>query len=322
MRTLRTVVAGMLAAGALSFSGCALLGTTTTQANIKMDLPEYAGLKHAIGCKDFENQAGWHGQWHIGNNLSIMLESALFDTKRFVIVEREKLKDVIAEQDLAASGRTAKAKNVAKTGLIRPARYLATGAITTVEENTSGGGGGISAFGVRLGGSAAKASITIIAKLVDTTTGEIVAKETIKGSAGSAGLSAGVSLGPVSTDMGAFKKTPLGDAAQDCINKAAYFFAKTITDKKLPFEGSVAKVSGDKVIINRGFEYGLQVGKDLVMQEEGDLVTDPDTGAVLEKEKGKEIGKLKVSKVSEKLSYCAVTEGEKNPKPGTVVVEP
>lgn len=322
MRMLRTVTAGMLAAGALGFAGCALLGTQTAQANTKMDLPEYTGLKHAIGCKDFENQAGWHGQWHLGNNLSIMLESALFDTKRFVIVEREKLKDVIAEQDLAASGRAAKAKNVAKTGLIRPARYLATGAITTVEENTSGGGGGVSAFGVRLGGSAAKASITIIAKLIDTTTGEIVAKETIKGSAGSAGLSAGVSVGPVSTDMGGFKKTPLGDAAQDCINKAAYFFAKTMTEKKIPFEGSVVKVSGDQVIINRGSEYGLQAGKDLVMEEEGELLTDPETGAVLGKEKGKQLGKLKVSKVVEKMAYCTVTEGEKNPKPGTVVLEP
>ena len=39
-----------------------------------------------------------------------MLESALFDSGRFVIVEREKLGDVMAEQDLAASGRAAKSK--------------------------------------------------------------------------------------------------------------------------------------------------------------------------------------------------------------------
>ena len=106
--------------------------TSTEDSNAKMNLGEYKGLKQAVGCQDFENQAGWSGSWDLGNNLSIMLESALFDTGRFVLVEREKLTAVVAEQDLAASGRTAKAKNVAQTGLIRSAKYIASGAVTTV----------------------------------------------------------------------------------------------------------------------------------------------------------------------------------------------
>jgi curli biogenesis system outer membrane secretion channel CsgG len=302
--------------------GCQLMGTTTKEANADMKLPEYKGLKHAIGCMKFENQAGWHGSWELGDNLAIMLESALFDTKRFVIVEREKLKDVIAEQDLAASGRTAKAKDVAKTGMIRPARYIASGAVTTVEDQASGGGGGISVMGVSVGAKSSKAAITIIAKLIDTTTGEIVAKETIQGRAGSAGLSGGVNLGVVSTSADGFKKTPLGDAALDCMNKAAYFFAKTMEEKNLKFEGSVVKVSGEEVIVNRGAEYGLAVGKELAMREEGEILTDPESGAVLGKEKGKELGKLKISRVEAKMSFGTVTAGEKNPKPGTCVVEP
>lgn len=34
----------------------------------------------------------------------------MFDTGRFVVVEREKLDDVMQEQDLATSGRAAKSK--------------------------------------------------------------------------------------------------------------------------------------------------------------------------------------------------------------------
>lgn len=293
-------------------------GTATESSNAKMNLGEYKGLKQAIGCKDFENQSGWSGQWEIGNNLAIMLESALFDTGRFVIVERGKLTDVIAEQDLAASGRTAKAGKVAQTGLIRSARYIATGAVTTVEDKQSGGDAGVSFHGFRIGGGRSEAQVTVIVKLIDTTTGEIVSKESITGKAGNTGLKVGVSVGALDTDMGGFKKTPLGQAAQDCINKASEFIAKKM--ESIPFEGSVIKVSGNgQVLINRGSEFGMEAGQELVMATQGELLTDPDSGEVLGNEEGSVIGKIKVAKVTEKVSYCDVLDGEKNPPAGTVV---
>ncbi len=293
--------------------------TSTESGNAKMNLGEYKGLKHAIGCKEFSNEAGWHGSWEIGNNLTIMLESALFDSGRFVIVEREKLGDVMAEQDLAASGRAAKSK-VAKTGLIRAARYIASGAVTEVTENQSGGGGGVSFKGIRLGGGKNEAQITVIVKLIDTTTSELVAKERIVGKAGGTSLNVGLSVGGLDTDMGGFKKTPLGQAAQDCIVKASEFIAKKM--EEIPFEGSVVKASGGKVYINRGSEFGVEAGQELVMKTEGETLTDPDTGAILGKEDGKVIGKIKVAKVDAKLSTCDVLDGEKNPPAGTIVSPP
>jgi curli biogenesis system outer membrane secretion channel CsgG len=293
-------------------------GTATESSNAKMNLGEYKGLKQAIGCKQFDNQAGWSGSYDLGQNLSIMLESALFDTGRFVIVEREKLTDVIAEQDLAASGRTAKAGKVAQTGLIRSARYIATGAVTTVDEKQSGGNAGVSIGGFRVGGGKSEAQINLIVKLIDTTTGEIVAKESITGKAGNVGLNVGVSVGIVNTELGGFKKTPIGQAAQDCINKASEFIAKKM--EQFPFEGSVIKVSSNgQILINRGSEFGMEAGQELVMATQGELLTDPDTGEVLGNEEGSVIGKVKVAKVTEKVSYCDVIEGEKNPAAGTVV---
>ena len=46
---------------------------------------------------------------------------------------------------------------------------------------------------------------------------------------------------------------------------------------------------------------------------------DPDTGALLGEEEGDTIGKLKVTKVTDKISYCDVIEGEEDPDPGTIV---
>ena len=317
----------LIAAGIanLTFAGCAMLDTSTQvrDADAKMNLGEYKGVKHAIAVKDFENQSGWSGQWKLGYNLAIMLESALYDSGRFVVVERGKLQDIIAEQDLVTSGRAAKAKDVARTGYIRPARYLATGAITTVEERQSGMGGGIAIKGVALGAAKSYAQINAIIKIIDTTTGEIVAKKQVEGKAGRVKFGVGV-MGTVrghgfGVGFGGFEKTPLGEAAQDCINQAVMFIAQTMESK--PAEGSVVKVSEDgKVIINRGSEFGIEPGMTFVMRQEGELLTDPNTGEILGREQGKVLGKIKVSRVAEKLSYCDVIEGNKNPPPGTTVI--
>ncbi len=318
-RAIMAMLAVLATAGATnSFALWGKATTTTTDGNAQMNLGEYKGLKHAIGCKDFGNESGWSGSWEIGNNLTVMLESALYDTGRFVIVEREKLTDVIAEQDLAASGRTAKAKDVAQTGKIRSARYLATGEVTEVDDGQSGGNAGISIKGIRLGGSKKEAQVTIIVKLIDTTTSEMVAKERVVGKAGGTGLDVGINVAGVSTDLGGFKKTPLGQAAQDCINQAAAVIAKKM--EEIPFEGNVVKVGGDgKIIINRGTEFNIEVGQELVMATEGEDLMDPSTGELLGKEEGEVIGKIKVAKALEKVSYCDVLEGEPAPEPGTVV---
>lgn len=285
--------------------------------NAKMGLPEYKGIKHAIGCRDFANEANYGGKWQVTTNLTIMLESALFDTGRFVVVEREKLGAVLAEQDLAASGRAAAAKDVAVTGRLRPAKYLATGSLVEVEANESGVGGGIGIGPVRVGGKHNKAQITLIVKLIDTTTGEIVAKERLVGKAGATGLTLGASYGIGSGDIGGFVKTPLGEAAQDCINQAAKFFAKQM--EQYPTDGSVVMVSNGKVIINRGSTYNIQPGTVFKVATEGETLTDPDSGAVLDKAPGKDLGTIRVVEVKEKISTCEVVSGEANPPRGAAI---
>ncbi|HMP75480.1 MAG TPA: CsgG/HfaB family protein [Kiritimatiellia bacterium] len=292
-------------------------GTETSSGNAEMNLGDYKGLKHAVGVKGFKNEAGWRGSWDVGDNLTVMLESALFDSGRFVVVQREQLKDIIAEQDLAASGRTAAAKKVAQTGKIRPAKYLASGALTEVSENTTGGDGGINIKGFRLGAGKNTAQITAIITLTDTTTGEIVGKERVVGKAGGSALRVGYS-GAIGGDIGGFQKTPLGEAAQDVINQAVAFMAKKF--EEFPFEGSVVSVAKNgQIIINRGSEFGVEAGQSLVMVEEGEELIDPSTGASLGTEEGDEIGELKVVRVSEKVSYADVVKGDKNPSPGTIV---
>lgn len=292
-------------------------GTRTESGNAEMKLPDYKGPKHAIGVVGFKNEAGWQGHWKLGENLTVMLESALFDSGRFVVVQREQLRSVLAEQDLIASGRAAQAKDVAQRGKIRPARYIASGAIVEVQENTSGMDGGINVRGVRLGGGRSTAQITAIITLTDTTTGEIIAKERVVGRAGNVGLRIGV-VGNIGGELGGFAKTPLGEAAQDVINQAVFFLASKLKDA--PFEGHVVQVSKNgQVIINRGSEFGVQVGQRFALVTEGEELIDPSTGESLGREEGGEIGVVKVVRVTDKVSYAEVEQGEQNPPAGTLV---
>ena len=109
----------------------------------------------------------------------------------------------------------------------------------------------------------------------------------------------------------------MGEAAQDCINQAAKFFA--IQMEEIPSDGAVVMVKDDRVIINRGEVYNFRKGMVLRMTEEGEELIDPETGEVLEKAEGKQIGTIRITKTSEKVSYCEVIEGETNPERGTVV---
>lgn len=125
-------------------------------------LGEYRGLKHAVGVIRFENEAGYRSEWDLGNNLALMLESALVDSGRFVVLDRQNIDAVMAEQDLQASGRAAAARNVAQTGQLRSARYLATGAVTEVEVRQAGSEGGVRIRGFQVGASGGTAQITTI----------------------------------------------------------------------------------------------------------------------------------------------------------------
>ena len=279
---------------------------------------ERIALKHAIGVANFDNQAGWRGRANLGNNLATMLESALHETERFVIVDRQQLEHIIREQDLAASGRAAQARGAAQTGQIRPARYLARGTITEVEESQAGADGGVRIRGVRVGGGRARAQITAIVSLVDTSTGEIVAQERITGHAGRTRVRVGLSRPGFSGDLGGFTRTPLGEAAQDIIDQAAQLIARGMAD--VPFEGAVVQVSQrGQVIINRGAEFGVQPGQELVMAEEGETLVDPDTGAILGRDEGRVIGRLRVERVQDALAFCEVIDGEAQPPRGTRV---
>ena len=298
--------------------------TEMLDGNANNILPPYRGIKKEIGVESFDNAAGITGLFPVGLNLAALLKSALYDTGRFVVLDRQNLNSVMREQDLQTSGRAAKASEVAQTGKIRSARYMAGGAISEVTYDRSGGGGTfgiptpIGAFAV--GGDKNTAQITCIVTLTDTTTTEIIAKERIVGRASEGKVSGGYS-GYVSLAGTGYEKTPIGQAAQEIINQATRFIALKM--ERIPFSGSVISSSEDgRILINRGSNYNITPGMVLAMTSAGKELIDPETGAVLGREDGKPLGNLRVDEVKEKFSYCVMESAGSPPEPGTLVYLP
>jgi len=187
----------------------------------------YNGPKARIAVAQFKDKTGkgwWSGQ--IGDGMADMLATSLFNTNRYIVLERHILGDVLAEQDLGASGRVKK-QTAAPIGQIEGAELLITGAVTEFEPGTSGMGGDLGGtvgkvFGGVLGGIR-KAHIAIDVRVVDTRTSRLVAATSVEGEATDynlGGLAIGSSVGG---SLGGYSKTPMEKAVRVALGEAVNF---------------------------------------------------------------------------------------------------
>jgi curli biogenesis system outer membrane secretion channel CsgG len=192
----------------------------------------FAQDRPRIGVLRFTNHtsAGW---WSgsVGQELQDMLASELASTKSFQVLERREIDAVIGEQDLGASGRIDK-RTRAKIGAIKGAKYLVAATVSAYEENTSGSGGGIGAFGVRIGGAQSKAYIAIDLKVINTTTSEIVDSRTVEATSSSSAVEVGGYHRGFSGGLSSQNKTPTGKAIRGCIIEAAEYLSCSLTSPR------------------------------------------------------------------------------------------
>ncbi len=264
-----------------------------------------AMLKKTVAVSRFENKSSWRGQWALDRGMADQLTEALVQSGKFVVLERQTLEDVLAEQDLAASGRAAKSKT-AQTGKIIPAQILLTGAITEFEHSSAGGGGGLRVGKLRLGGKGGMAHVGLIIRLIDTTTGQVLDSQRVEGKAKSGALDFGISFKDVSFGSEGFKKTPLGKATQQAIDNAVAFFTSKM--EGVPFQGTVVMVKGDKIYLNVGKRNGVHSGDSFLVFRPGEKIVDQGTGEVLGSEE-EQIGVARISQIKEKFSTATKVQG-------------
>jgi curli biogenesis system outer membrane secretion channel CsgG len=179
--------------------------------------------KPAIGVAEFKNDtaASWWGGG-VGWDLSSMLSNELSSSGDFRVVERQKLQNVLEEQNMAASGRVSPGTG-AKIGKLTGAQYLVMGTVSAYQENTSSTGGGLSFKGIGLGGKQSEAYMAIDLRVVNTTTGDVEFSRTVEGRSKSSGVSVGVYRGGFGGNLAHEENTPAGKAIRAALVEASEY---------------------------------------------------------------------------------------------------
>ena len=157
----------------------------------------------------------WWGNYDIGKGMADQVMNELVEDGTFRVIERKKLDTVLAEQDFANSDRAdPSAAKLSKIGKVLGVRYIITGSITKFggEQKDKGG----SFKGIRLGKGGNKQSVSLTARLVDTTTGEVVlaAKgEGVSNKGGGFAFSKS-GLGGYGQETSDFKASAIGEAQE------------------------------------------------------------------------------------------------------------
>ena len=58
-----------------------------------------------------------------------------------------------------------------------------------------------------------------------------------------------------------------------------------------------------------GENYGVTAGQKLIVRKDGEILKDPDTGAILDRLEGETTGTIEIVRVREKTAYCKLVDG-------------
>jgi curli biogenesis system outer membrane secretion channel CsgG len=144
-----------------------------------------AAKRPTVAVMDFDYGTlnNWWGQYDIGHGIATQLVYALLEEGRLRIIERSQLATVLGEQDFAATDRASpEASKLAKVGHVLGVRYIIAGSVTkfaTSDRKFGGGVAGTVATGMLgpVGGLTfrkAKQEVSITARVIDTTTADVV----------------------------------------------------------------------------------------------------------------------------------------------------
>lgn len=286
------------------------IGTYTSEA-----------AKKKVAVLDFEygtiRDRWWPGDWDIGKGISDMLVTQIVKDGTFSVIERRKLEAVISEQKLGASGLV-DASTAAEIGRILGVKYVIMGSITqfSLETKTidTGGFGRMLGLGADVGVSTTAATVYIDARMIDTTTAEIVAVAEGRASESRKGVKIAVAdfhgAGHVAFGGSGFEETMLGQATRQCVTDVV----KQLTGKsgaEGPGGAIMAKVAYAEegiVIIDAGSQQGITVGQTLYIVKVKKEIKSPTTGEVI-KRLVETIAEIKVTEVDNASATATLIKG-------------
>jgi curli biogenesis system outer membrane secretion channel CsgG len=295
---------------ALLLSAIVLAGTAQGQNKKRIAVVnfDYSTVRSGVAALFGANQ-------DVGKGIADLLVDGLVQGGVYSVIERKELERILSEQNFSNSDR-ADANTAARIGKVLGVDAIVVGSITQFgrddKKNTVGGLGSITGrFGV--GGvqkTKSTAVVQITARLINTSTAEIMASVTAKnessregtGIVGSGGTAGTIAGGVMDMQSKNFADTVLGEATTKTVAELAKQLeakAGSMPVNMVMITGLVADASPDgTIVINVGSKAGVKVGDRLSVKRKVREIRDPATGRVIRQVEDA-VGDLTVTEVDE-----------------------
>jgi curli biogenesis system outer membrane secretion channel CsgG len=273
------------------------------------------------------------GPMGIGTGMSDMLNTALINSQRFVVLERQDLKDVLDElgppptDPVASAGGgiisatggatvgtplTARIDptTAAKPGKLLGAQILIRGSLTELSYGKSqrSAGGGILSAAANQESVSFTAICAIDLKVIEVDTGRILDSVRAEGKAESKAKILDLEVGGVHFGQQKFEASPLAKAIRNAIENGVKLICKRVD--AVPWEARIALVSekdGKKTLyLNFGADVGIKSGTELEIFRPGAIVVDPQTSVVIGREDDTVLGKCVVRSSTKTMTVASL----------------
>lgn len=266
--------------------------------------------KPRVAVIEFKDKTQHYSWYRAGEAAQDMLVTELVKSGKYRVIDREQLAAIMQEKNLSLSGEI-DPKTAVKAGKLLGVEYLVTGALTEL---------GVADRGARVPGmfglpsvkvGSQKMDAAIDARMISTTTGEIVWADSAKESTSDAQVYVAGAGGGVND------KGKLDRVLRPVVVKLAESMSKVSAPTSglggagdaSGIAGKIAKVEGGSVFLNVGAEAGIKEGDTFDVYRVGNVIKDPDTGEVLGSDETK-VGRVKVTKVmGARLSTASILNG-------------
>ena len=225
----------------------------------------------------------------VQESMDPQLIAAFQGTRKFDLVARSDLKDVVLEQDLSGSGNVDKADpNAAKAFKLAGAKYVVVSTIDDFQDNVQ------EAEFKEIGKKATRRQVrlSVVAKIYDTTTGKLLEAPNLQ------------------LDNSDFVRNPeflTGEKGSNLTEKALQEMARQMSEKiaarvmDVLLPAKVLAVRDGQVTLNRGDGTGIAVGQTWKVFAQGEALKDPDTGELLGSEEVP-VGAIRITGVMPKMA--------------------
>ncbi len=260
---------------------------------------------------------GWRIDSGLSYNATELMVNVLVNDGRFAVYERARLEEIIDEIEFQHFSGLVDPTTAVRIGQLAGVDIVLSGRVSNVQFSK---GGSVTLGGVRLSRSSTKVSMTV--RAIEVATGRILFSTIEDESASRTGVSARLRL-PIPGGIGFSREEAenILDVISEICEKVVEKFGQNMVvdartqdiSRRQALEGYVVEVmstSGGELVriyTNLGEDTGIQVGDRIEIYKEGNVIVDPITNEVLDRELDL-IAIARVTSVREKLSIALVEQ--------------